>query len=87
MLNYLNKRIVSRNDTSSNWAEINPILLKGEIGIEIDTTKIKIGDGIKTWTELNYAVSSNNEASLVVVNGFNELPIEGAEDKLYKVIS
>ena len=30
--------------------DINPILLKGEIGIEIDTNKIKIGDGVKTWT-------------------------------------
>ena len=31
MKNPLNIRIVSRNDTSSNWADIDPILLKGEI--------------------------------------------------------
>ena len=86
MLNYLNKRIISRNDTSSNWAEINPILLKGEIGIEIDTTKIKIGNGINSWNELSYAISGgSSEASLVVVNKFSELPEEGAEDKLYKI--
>ena len=44
MKNPLNIRIISRNDISSNWEDINPILLKGEIGIEIDTNKIKIGD-------------------------------------------
>ena len=42
MKNPLNIRIISRNDISSNWEDINPILLKGEIGIEIDTNKFKI---------------------------------------------
>ena len=84
MKNPLNIRIVSRNDVSSNWESVNPILLKGEIGIEIDTNKIKIGDGVKTWTQLDYA---SGGASLVVVENFGELPEEGANDKLYKVSS
>ena len=85
MKNPLNIRIISRNDISSNWENINPILLKGEIGIEIDTNKIKIGDGVKAWTQLNYA--SGGETSLIVVENFGELPEEGANDKLYKVSS
>lgn len=85
MKNPLNIRIISRNDVSSNWEDVNPILLKGEIGIEIDTNKIKIGDGVKTWTQLDYA--SGGETSLVVVENFGELPEEGANDKLYKVSS
>lgn len=28
--------------------------MKGEIGIEIDTNKFKIGDGVKTWSALSY---------------------------------
>ena len=84
MKNPLNIRIISRNDISSNWEDINPILLKGEIGIEIDTNKIKIGDGVKTWTQLDYV---NSSASLIVVENFSDLPEEGADDKLYKVSS
>lgn len=48
-------RIQLRNDTAAKWAEKNPILSKGEMGIEIDTKKFKFGDGIKNWTQLEYA--------------------------------
>lgn len=50
----LTSRIQSRNDTAALWNTKNPILLKGEIGIENDTRKIKIGDGITQWNELQY---------------------------------
>lgn len=85
MTNPLNIRIVSRNDISSRWEEVNPILLKGEIGVEVDTNKIKIGDGTSHWTALKYA--SGGEASLIVVENFGDLPLEGSNDKLYKVSS
>lgn len=42
----LNTRIVLRNDTAEKWASVNPVLLKGEIGVENDTRKQKMGDGI-----------------------------------------
>ncbi len=51
----LSSKIQIRNDTQSNWITNNPILLKGEIGIEIDKNKFKIGDGINTYTQLKYA--------------------------------
>lgn len=52
----LNSRLQLRNDTGENWTTNNPVLLKGETGIVIDSSpiKIKIGDGIKNWTELDY---------------------------------
>lgn len=50
----LNTKIILRNDTKANWATVNPVLTKGEAGIEIDTGKIKIGDGVKKWDELEY---------------------------------
>lgn len=43
-----------RNDTAAKWAEVNPKLAKGEIGIEIDTNKIKIGNGTDLWKDLPY---------------------------------
>ena len=47
-------KILLRNDVSTIWTSVNPILGQGEIGIESDTRKLKIGDGILTWNLLNY---------------------------------
>ena len=47
-------RIQLRNDSAINWATKNPILAQGEIGIESDSRKLKIGDGINTWNHLIY---------------------------------
>lgn len=40
--------------TASAWTSENPILLLGEIGVEGDTNKIKIGNGIGRWNTLSY---------------------------------
>ena len=53
------KNLQLRNDTSANWLSINPVLAKGEMGIEIDTRKFKFGDGATTWDALNYASSED----------------------------
>lgn len=48
-------RIQLRRDTAANWVSANPVLRAGEIGIETDTLKFKIGNG-STWTATtNYA--------------------------------
>lgn len=52
--NILKSRHQQRNDTAARWVEINPILLKGEVGVEIDTDRRKTGDGITPWNELEY---------------------------------
>lgn len=38
----LSTRIVMRNDTAENWTTKNPVLLKGEFGVETDTNKFKL---------------------------------------------
>jgi hypothetical protein len=43
-----------RYDTAANWTTANPTLLAGEIGIESDTKKWKLGDGSTAWTSLGY---------------------------------
>nr|DAD76573.1 MAG TPA: hyaluronidase [Siphoviridae sp. ctOkv13] len=47
-------RILLRNDVATAWTTANPVLMKGEIGIETDTNKFKIGDGVKAWSALPY---------------------------------
>jgi len=43
-----------RYDTAANWTAANPTLLAGEIGIESDTKKWKLGDGSTAWASLGY---------------------------------
>ena len=47
-------RIQQRRDTASNWTSANPTLASGEMGIETDTDKFKLGDGSTAWTSLGY---------------------------------
>ena len=51
----INTRQKQKYDTSVNWTTNNPILFAGEIGIESDTNKFKIGNGTSAWNELDYA--------------------------------
>lgn len=50
----LKTKLLLRNDTAANWSTSNPTLGKGEVGIEIDTYKLKIGDGSTAWNSLSY---------------------------------
>jgi hypothetical protein len=43
-----------KRGTASRWTSTNPILLAGEIGVETDTNKLKVGNGTDHWNDLNY---------------------------------
>lgn len=43
-----------RRNLSSEWVRVDPILGPGEPGFEIDTGKMKIGNGLRRWTALDY---------------------------------
>lgn len=47
-------KIQFRRDTSANWSSVNPILAQGELGLELDTARYKIGDGVTAWNTLSY---------------------------------
>lgn len=47
-------RIKVRRDTASNWSTTNPVLAAGEMGAETDTGKVKVGDGVQSWTARPY---------------------------------
>lgn len=53
--NVNNIKIQLRRDTAAGWTTANPVLLNGEVGIETDTLKAKVGDGTTTWNSLGYA--------------------------------
>ena len=47
-------RIQLRRGSAQEWSNVNPTLAIGELGIEIDTGRIKIGDGVTAWNSLKY---------------------------------
>ena len=47
-------QIQLRRDTAANWSSNNPVLLAGEAGYELDTGKLKIGNGVSAWNSLGY---------------------------------
>ena len=78
----INARIALKRDTSANWTNHNPVLLNGEF-ILVDTAegqlRAKVGDGIKTYTQLPFTdealralitdVDNNNSTVVVTKNG------------------
>jgi hypothetical protein len=37
-----------------DWASKNPILAEGEAGFEVDTHRVKVGDGVTPYVSLPY---------------------------------
>ena len=50
----MTSRLQQRRDTAANWTSNNPTLAAGEIGIETDTAKFKVGNGSTAWASLAY---------------------------------
>lgn len=77
-------RIQLRNDMAENWTAHNPVLLKGEMGVEIDTGKTKIGNGIDDWKTLKYSGVDEDTIKGIIDNNrsaFTEVvPNEGETD-------
>lgn len=47
-------RMQQRRDTAANWTSANPVLASGELGVETDTLRFKIGNGSSNWASLAY---------------------------------
>ena len=62
-------RIQLRRGGAQDWANSNPTLAQGELGIELDTGRFKIGDGVTAWNTLRYerpVESTSNTANTLV---------------------
>ena len=51
--------------TAAQWSAANPVLLRGELGVESDTRKFKFGDGSTAWNSLGYAQSDSSEVIMI----------------------
>ena len=51
---YMKSKFYFKRGSSSAWSEQNLILGPGEPGFELDTGKLKVGNGITPWNELPY---------------------------------
>ena len=48
------RRILLRRDSALNWSSSNPALRQGELGVDLDAKKFKLGDGFTSWNNLPY---------------------------------
>lgn len=51
----MSTKIQFRRDTAANWTANNPTLSQGEMGLETDTGKFKVGNGTDVWAALVYS--------------------------------
>lgn len=72
--NQITVKMLQRSDTNANWEATNPVLGVGEIGYSTTDSKFKIGDGEKSWNELDYSNKSKVETY------FEVEPNEGETD-------
>lgn len=67
---------IQRNDTRANWLLSNPILSLGEIGVETDTYKIKVGNGVNKYSDLPYFGVSMSEVDELLSDKVNTSQIK-----------
>lgn len=59
-----------RRATEAEWIEVDPILRLAEPAFSIDVYKLKVGDGHKHWSELEYLNDAEFE---LVISRIEEL--------------
>lgn len=73
-----------RRGSSAEWSAANPLLAEGEIGVELDTLKWKVGNGDQTWMSLPYASPSGEWVQLTQA-AYDALPIKNGST-LYVIV-
>ena len=86
-----------RGDTKSNWENFNPILKQREIAFEWENTigvgkpKLKIGDGVTAWNDLDYSIdaisywnelSEENKKTLITNGEFDSIKLNTSKGSL-----
>ena len=73
-------QIQLRRDTASNWTSANPTLAAGELGLETDTSKFKIGNGSTAWASLAYSSLPSTAISAETIDAKGDLLVGTAAD-------
>lgn len=70
-----------RRGQSDAWASVNPILMAGEPAFELDTNKLKVGDGVTPYNDLPYIAGEEctitTDGKSIIFNSNNELTLYG----------
>lgn len=79
-----------RRGMSADWERVNPVLESGEPAVELDTLKLKIGNGLTPWNDLPYVAGEGSGIgdTIIMEGGIQtvaELPQEGDPALLYRV--
>lgn len=69
-----------KRGTAARWQEVNPILAAGEPGVELDTGKMKLGNGFDTWKQLSYVGAE----SVFNAETIKDFPKTGKASTIYK---
>lgn len=59
-------QIQLRRGLAADWTSSNPTLAEGEVGVEKDTLKLKVGNGTTAWTSLAYFGSAGTVTSVAM---------------------
>lgn len=67
-----------RRGTAAQWSEVNPRLAPGEVGYSTDANEIRVGDGIRSWEDVE-PIGDVTEAAVqeAVTRYLEENPVEG----------
>jgi hypothetical protein len=71
------QKIQIRRGTAAEWTAANPVLHQGEIAIELDTQKIKIGNGTLNWNSLSY-FELDQTYKTTIADSVSSVPVGGA---------
>ena len=71
-------RIQVRRGSATDWSGVNPILAAGELGVETNTRKIKVGDGSTAWNSLSYVAADAPEIGEISQDAINTALTMGA---------
>lgn len=63
-------KVQFRRGTAAQWTSANPLLAEGELGLELDTGKFKVGNGTQNWSALVYASGIQGPTGPQGVNGY-----------------
>lgn len=69
-----------RRDTEAEWIKYNPVLRQGEPALSTDVQRVKVGDGVTDWINLDYIdrPAEDNVDFITTLDG-----IIGRENRLY----
>ena len=80
----MNSKFYFKRGKAASWTKQNILLGPGEPGFELDTGKLKIGNGVDKWNDLPYIVNKDTLPDEIIyyIGKQDSLPEEGADGSI-----